>query len=159
MAKPKTEKKAKLTKTEKKEKVKKPAEADKPSPEKTEKKVTRKETRKEKREKGKTIGLDVKAPEKTCDDYRCPWHGKIAIRGRAFKALVKSSKSHSTAVVEWGYHYYFPKYERYERRRSRVIVHNPPCIHAREGDEVMIAECRPLSKTKKFIIVGLLKKG
>lgn len=101
----------------------------------------------------------MKAPEKTCEDYRCPWHGKIAIRGRAFKAVVKSSKSHFTAVVEWGYHHYFPKYERYERRRSRVIAHNPPCIRARDGDEVMIAECRPLSKTKKFIIVGLLKKG
>ena len=155
MAKAKTENKEEKAKKPAKTEKKKPAKVDKPSSEKVEKKVTRKE----KREKGKTIGLDVKAPEKTCEDYRCPWHGKIAIRGRAFKALVKSSKSHFTAVVEWGYHYYFPKYERYERRRSRVIAHNPSCIHAREGDEVMIAECRPLSKTKKFIIVGLLKKG
>ena len=158
MAKAKSAKKEGKAKPAKAEK-KKPAKPDKTSHEKAEKKVTRKETRKERKEKGRRIGLGFRPPEKTCEDHRCPWHGKIAIRGRAFKAVVESSKSHFTAVVEWGYHYYFPKYERYERRRSRVIAHNPPCIHAREGDEVMIAECRPLSKTKKFVIVGFLKKG
>ncbi len=106
----------------------------------------------------KTIGLEINPPEKTCEDIRCPWHGKISIRGRAFKGVVKSAKAHATAVVEWGYHHYFPKYERYERRKSRVMAHNPPCIHAREGDEVMIAGCRPLSKTKHFVVVGILKK-
>lgn len=129
---------------------KKPAE--KPSAEKIEKKEVKK--------KGvKTIGLEITPPEKTCEDIRCPWHGKISIRGRAFKGVVTSAKAHATAVVEWGYHHYFPKYERYERRKSRVIAHNPPCIRARDGDEVMIAECRPLSKTKHFVVVGLLKKG
>ncbi|UCD07792.1 MAG: 30S ribosomal protein S17 [Candidatus Aenigmatarchaeota archaeon] len=124
--------------------------AEKPSVEKIE--------RKEKKKRVKTIGLEINPPEKTCEDIRCPWHGKISIRDRAFKGVVKSVKAHATAVVEWGYHHYFPKYERYERRKSRVMAHNPPCIHAREGDEVMIAGCRSLSKTKHFVVVGILKK-
>lgn len=150
----KEEKAGKAAKAEKK----KPASPEKPSPAKSEKKVTRGEKRKQRKEKGRRIGLAFRPPEKTCNDHRCPWHGKISIRGRAFRAVVRSSKSHSTAVVEWGYHHYFPKYERYERRKSRVTAHNPPCIRARDGDRVMIAECRPLSKTKKFVIVGFLKK-
>lgn len=48
------------------------------------------------------------------------------------------------------------KYERYERRRTQMAAHNPPCISARTGDRVVVAECRPLSKTKKFVVVHRL---
>ncbi len=127
---------------------------------KTEKKVAKEKHTSEKIRKGrdKTVGLDISPPEKKCEDVRCPWHGKLSVRGRAFKGVVRSAKAHSTAIVEWGYHYYFPKYERYERRKSRVTAHNPPCIRAREGDHVIIAECRPISKTKHFVVVGMTKK-
>ena len=102
----------------------------------------------------KNIGVNVKPPEKECDDARCAWHGRLAIRGRIFRGVVKSVKTHNTAVVEWGYDRYVPKYERYERRKSRVTAHNPDCIHARENDVVVVAECRPLSKTKSFVVIG-----
>jgi len=36
---------------------------------------------------------------------------------------------------------------------SRITAHNPPCIAARRGEKVKIAECRPLSKTKSFVVV------
>ena len=101
-----------------------------------------------------TIGIDVKPPEANCEDEKCAWHGKIAIRGRVFKGQIRSAKSHNTAIVEWDYHRLRQKYERYERRKSRITVHNPPCMHAREGDNVVIAECRPISKTKSFVIVA-----
>jgi small subunit ribosomal protein S17 len=48
---------------------------------------------------------------------------------------------------------YVPKFMRYERRRSRIPSHNPPCIDAKEGDRVIIAECRPISKTVSFVVV------
>jgi small subunit ribosomal protein S17 len=102
----------------------------------------------------KSIGLDVKPPEKECKDTMCPWHGQLALRGKVVTGTVKSAKSQNTVVVQWGYHTYISKYERYERRKSRVSAHNPPCIHAREGDSVIIVECRPMSKTKKFVVVG-----
>jgi len=106
----------------------------------------------------KTIGLDLKPPEKECNDVKCAWHGRLAIRGKVFRGIVRSAKTHNTVVVEWGYHRYVPKYERYERRKSGVVAHNPPCIHAREGDRVTIAECRSLSKTKHFVVVGKEEK-
>jgi small subunit ribosomal protein S17 len=105
------------------------------------------------------IGLGIKPPETECEDKKCVWHGRTKARGRIFKGMVKSSKSRNTVIVEWDYHRYVPKYQRYEKRKSRVTAYNPPCLHAREGDRVIIAECRPLSKTKHFVVVGFEKRG
>jgi len=108
----------------------------------------------------KNIGITgIKPPEEKCEDRNCPWHGRLAIRGRIFNGVVKSAKSHQTVVVEWGYHKYVPKYESYERRKSRVMAHNPECIKAKEADRVMVAECRPLSKTKHFVVVAKTGEG
>jgi len=101
----------------------------------------------------KNIGLEVKAPEETCKDRNCPFHGNLKIRGRQFSGVVVSSKMHSTATVEWERVEHIPKYERYEKKRSKIKVHNPKCINATEGDLVRVSECRPLSKTKNFVII------
>ena len=100
----------------------------------------------------KNIGIPVKAPEKECDDERCPFHGILKIRGRLFEGFVKSVKD-NTAKVEWEYLVRIPKYERYERRRTRVYAHVPKCIEIKSGDKVRIGECKPLSKTKKFVVI------
>lgn len=105
-----------------------------------------------------SIGVPVKPPERECQDERCAWHGSLPVRGMTFQGTVISSKAKDTAVVEWGHTHLIPKYERYERRRSRVVAHNPECMKSREGDEVIIAECRPLSKTKKFVIIAVTKR-
>ena len=102
----------------------------------------------------KDIGAGVKGPEQSCDDANCPWHGKLPVRGRTFEGTVVSTKSHMTVVIERGYAHFIPKYQGYERRKSRISAHNPPCISARDGDKVVIAECRPLSKTKNFVVVS-----
>ncbi len=99
------------------------------------------------------IGLDVKKPKGECTSSKCPWHGHVKIRGRVLQGRVVSDRGIRSAVVEWNYYNYIPKYERYERRRTRISVHSPECIGARTGDMVMIGECRPLSKTKKFVII------
>ena len=95
------------------------------------------------------IGLEIHKPKGKCQDEKCPWHGHLKVRGRIFKGEVIAAKATLTAVVEWDYYHHIPKYERYERRKSSVSVQNPACISAKAGDEVLIAECRPLSKTKK----------
>ncbi len=99
------------------------------------------------------IGLEVQKPKGKCENEKCPWHGHLKVRGRIFKGIVVSAKVPLTAVVEWDYYNYVPKYERYERRKSSISVQNPTCIDAKAGSEVRIAECRPLSKTKKFVII------
>jgi small subunit ribosomal protein S17 len=106
----------------------------------------------------KSIGIPVKPPEQGCDEKNCAWHGNLPVRGRTFRGIVKSSKARRTVIVEWGYTHMVPKYQRYERRRSRVVAYNPPCLKARMGDEVIIAECRPLSKTKSFVVVSVPKR-
>ena len=103
--------------------------------------------------KARNIGLEVKPPERACEDKNCPFHGNLSVRGRVFTGDVISDKSHGTVIVQWRYYHYIPKYERYERRNTRVAAHNPACIAAKKGDKVKIAECRPLSKTKKFVVI------
>ncbi len=83
---------------------------------------------------------------------------KISTRGRTFRGEVVSAKMQKTVTVEWDRRVYVPKYERYLSKRSRVKAHNPIEISAKEGDIVIIKECRPLSKTKKFIITEVIKK-
>ena len=74
-------------------------------------------------------------------------------RGRTFVGKVISTKMTKTVNVEWERRSYLYKYERYQTERSRVKAHNPTEINAQVGDTVRIAECRPLSKTKKFIVI------
>jgi small subunit ribosomal protein S17 len=61
-----------------------------------------------------------------------------------------------TVIVEREYDVRVPKYDRYMKRRSRVPAHAPPCLDLEEGDEVRIAETRPLSKTKSHVVVEIL---
>lgn len=77
----------------------------------------------------------------------------LSIRGRKFTGTVVSDKMSKTVTVEWERRKYIPKYERYERRRTRVKAHNPENIDAKTGDKVIIAETRPISKTKNFIVI------
>ena len=99
------------------------------------------------------MSLAFKKPKKTCDDIDCPFHGELPVRGRVFEGIVASAKMDKTVIVKRDYLYYIPKFMRYERRRSRIPSHNPPCIDAKEGDHVTIAESRPLSKTVSFVVV------
>lgn len=101
----------------------------------------------------KSIGISVKPPRKSCEDPRCPFHGSLRIRGRTFTGRAVSVKARSMAVVEREYLHYVGKYMRYEKRRSRIHAHLPPCIGVKEGDSVTIAECRPLAKTVSFVVV------
>jgi len=101
----------------------------------------------------KTLGLNITPPEEKCDDTKCPWHGRLSVRGKTLTGVVRSAKTHKTVIVEWKHIKFIKKYERYERRKSSVVAYNPSCLNAKEGDTVMIAECRPLSKTKHFVVV------
>jgi small subunit ribosomal protein S17 len=111
---------------------------------------------KKKEKKAKDIGYDVKPPEKECQDPKCPFHGKLPVRGKILEGKIVSNKMQNTVVIERDYLHYIPKYERYERRHSRISAHKPPCIDVREGDKVKIAECRTLSKTKHFVLIEVM---
>lgn len=88
----------------------------------------------------------------TCKDEHCPKHGLVKVHGRAFTATVQSARAPKTAIVDWERRYHVPKYERYELRRTKLNVHNPDCLNVKPGDIVKIIECKPISKTKHFVI-------
>ncbi|MBI4153979.1 30S ribosomal protein S17 [Candidatus Woesearchaeota archaeon] len=101
----------------------------------------------------KNIGIPVTAPKGDCSDKHCAFHGQLPVRGRVFTGKVIKADYSRTINVEWTRMHYLKKYERYEKRRSRVKAHNPLCINAKVGDIVQIAECRPISKTKSFVAI------
>lgn len=95
----------------------------------------------------------------SCTDRKCPFHGELRTRGRKLEGVVVSDKMDRTVTVQIERVHYVPKYERYERRTSKIHAHNPPCIGAREGDRVVLMECRRLSKTKSFVVVEVKRGG
>jgi len=106
------------------------------------------------------IGIDVKnLPKRECNDPKCPFHGKLPVRGKILEGIVVSAKMPKTVVVERNYLHYVPKYERYERRRKKITAYLPECIDVKEGDRVRIAECRKLSKTKAFVVIENLSRN
>ncbi len=105
----------------------------------------------------KNIGLEVKAPEEDCKSKECPFHGNLKIRGKTLTGEVVSLKAGDTVVIERRYLSFVPKYERYERRRKTVIAHKPKCMKLNKGDEIKIAECRPISKTKRHVVIEKVK--
>ncbi|MEA1993995.1 MAG: 30S ribosomal protein S17 [Euryarchaeota archaeon] len=91
-----------------------------------------------------------------CEDKNCPFHGTLKTREREIECVVVSDKMRKSVVVEREFLEAFPKYERFARKSSRITVHNPSCINAKVGDTVKISKCRPISKTKSFVIVEVL---
>ena len=101
----------------------------------------------------KDIGLDVQSPSEECDDINCPFHGNLSVRGQVLVGTVLSDDRDKTVTIQRKYERLIKKYQRYEKRQSKISAHNPPCINAKEGDVVKIAECHPLSKTKSFVVI------
>jgi small subunit ribosomal protein S17 len=93
-----------------------------------------------------------------CNDKNCPKHGDVKVRGTTIEGVVVSDKPKNTVIVEREYIYFIPKYERYERRTTRISAHKPPCTAVKTGDRVKIGECRPISKTKSFVVIEVLGK-
>lgn len=100
--------------------------------------------------------LGVQAPEKECTDAKCPFHGEIGVKDELFKGIVVKKDINRSATISWSRPFYVAKYERYEIRRSRMRVHNPACIGANIGQEVLVARTRPMSKTKNHVIIKIV---
>jgi len=82
---------------------------------------------------------------------------KIIPRGRILIGNVIKKDISKTATVQVEHSHLIKKYERHEKRRSKIRVHNPENMNAQIGDIVKIQETRPISKTKHFIITEIIK--
>ncbi len=64
-----------------------------------------------------------------------------------------------TIIVRRDYLHYVSKYQRYEKRHKNVAAHLSPCFRVAEGDQVVVGQCRPLSKTVRFAVLQVDTKG
>jgi small subunit ribosomal protein S17 len=104
--------------------------------------------------KPRAIGVDVQPPSHEWDgDLHAPFYGTLPVRGQLLQGVVVRSRAQRTVVVRIERLKYDSKYERYQRRSSRIQAHSTASVGAQEGDAVTLMECRPLSKTKSFVII------
>lgn len=106
-----------------------------------------------------TVGYNIEntATKTETKDMKCPYEGTVSIRGKVFEGVVVSDSMNKTVKVEWENVVKHPKYNRYYKTRSKVAAHNSEAVGAKKGDKVLIGETRPLSKTKHFAVVKVLK--
>jgi len=72
---------------------------------------------------------------------------------RKLTGVVTSVKMQDTAVVKVDRYEKHPKYGKFIKSSKKYSAHNPE-NNLEEGDKVTIMETRPISKTKKFIVVS-----
>ncbi|MBS3139405.1 30S ribosomal protein S17 [Candidatus Woesearchaeota archaeon] len=105
--------------------------------------------------------LGIPAPARAYDsasyDRNCPFTGGLAVKKELLKGKVIKKDTNKSATIEWFRSHYVPKYERYELKRSRLRVHNPPAVNAQIGQTVLVARTRPLSKTKHHVIIKVFE--
>jgi small subunit ribosomal protein S17 len=71
---------------------------------------------------------------------------------------VVSNKMNKSVTVLLERQIKHPLYGKYIKRSTKVHAHDED-NSCGEGDKVMIAECRPLSKTKSWRVVEILEKA
>ncbi len=130
------------------------------APKKVQPAKPKKEKRAPKARGPRKLGFNIPLPTSEPEEYdaHCPFFGKTTVHGRILKGTVVSAKMYRTVKVEINRKHYVQKYERYEKRRTRLLVHNPPSVNAKVGDLVRIMETRPISKTKHFVVVERIQK-
>jgi len=110
--------------------------------------------------KKKTEGKAT-SKEKVCNDRLCPFHGdkKLKLRGRIFEGEV-IRKFHGRVTIQFERVLYNRKFERYEKRKTKLHARLPDCMEneAQIGDLIQIGETRPISKTIHFVVIKLVRK-
>lgn len=93
--------------------------------------------------------IETKKAEVECSDRLCPVHGKdrLKTRGRTFEGTV-IKKLPGRVTIQFVRMMKIPKYERYEKRKTKLHAKLPDCMAAdvQVGDLIQIAETRPISK-------------
>lgn len=77
---------------------------------------------------------------------------------RAAEGRVVSNKMQNTVTVLLERQVQHPLYGKIVRRSTKVHAHDE-AGECREGDTVRIVECRPISKTKNWRVVGVVTRA
>jgi len=103
----------------------------------------------------RNIGLPVKELKKKPDENENnnPFNGSLSIRGKIFEGIVINAKAKGTVVIERESLIEFTKFKRFGRSKNKIHAHVPSNLDIQEGDSVVAAECRPISKSVSFVVV------
>ena len=103
----------------------------------------------------RNIGLPVKEPKKKIEENEKnnPFNGTLSIRGKLFEGTVINAKANRTVVIQKESPIYFKKFKRFGRSKNKIHAHVPSNINVEEGDYVIAAECKPISKSVSFVVV------
>ncbi len=82
---------------------------------------------------------------------------QLARHRRRMNGIVVSTKMDKTAVISVTRVFLHPKYRKYVRRRAKYMAHDEHGACGL-GDQVVIEECRPLSKHKRWVYKSTLRK-
>ena len=74
------------------------------------------------------------------------------------EGVVASNAMDKTVVVVWERKFPHPLYRKVVKRSKRLIAHDED-NSCRVGDLVRVMETRPLSKTKRWRVVEILRRG
>lgn len=125
-------------------------------------KKTTKQTEKAVRQTPEEKNLGAKVVKKIeCNDRLCPIHGdrKLKIRGRIFEGDV-IKKLPGRVTIQFDRMFKLPKYERYEKRRTKIHARLPSCMEddVNVGDRILIGETKPVSKTIHSVVTKVIRK-
>ena len=104
-----------------------------------------------KKEESKIVGT-------VCNDKKCHIHGNLKARGRTFEGKV-IKKFQKRITIGFDRMIYVRKYERYAKARTKIHARLPLCMENQIniGDFIKVQECRPLSKSIHFVVIGKIK--
>lgn len=77
---------------------------------------------------------------------------------RTVTGRVVSNKMQKTITVQVERRLQHPKYGKFLTRRTKLHAHDEK-NESKEGDVVMIEQCRPLSKTKTWRLVKIVERA
>ena len=103
----------------------------------------------------RNIGISVKNSTKSpiSGEKNNPFNGSLSIRGKLFEGIIVNAKAKHTVTIEKKSFINFSKFKRYGRSKNRIHAHVPSNLDVKEGDHVIAAECRPISKSVSFVII------
>lgn len=77
---------------------------------------------------------------------------------RCIRGVVVSDRAAKTITVRVTRHRQHPKYGKRVRQDRKIHAHDEN-DEARAGDVVEIVECRPMSRTKRWRLIGVIKRN
>jgi len=77
---------------------------------------------------------------------------------RQMTGTVTSDKMQNTVLVAVSRRFKHPIYGKYIQRRKQYMAHDPENA-CRVGDRILIEECRPMSRHKRWLVREILERA